>query len=73
MLRPGLEVTMKEPAAGMPTFAMIMAAGVTGGPPVPSGGALVIEQIRTIDAPRVFHPGADDRSAVLEAHWKEML
>ena len=54
---------MKKQAAGMLTFAMIVAAG---GPPLRAEGDLVIEQIRTIDAPRVFHPGEDDKGGYWE-------
>jgi WD40 repeat protein len=53
---------MKKQAA----VAMILAAGFTGGSPLRAGGDLVIEQIRTIDAPRVFHPGADDKGGYWE-------
>jgi hypothetical protein len=45
--------------------AMSVAAGFAGGSRLRAGGDLVIEQIRTIDAPRVFHPGTDDTGGFL--------
>lgn len=60
---------MKEQTTpGMPTEAFIATAGSANGPRLMTmtGGAPGIQQVRTIEAPRVFHPGADDKGGYWE-------
>jgi WD40 repeat protein len=56
----------KQTIVSMAACALIVAAGVTGGARVRAGADLVIQQVRTIEAPRVFHPGADDKGGYWE-------